>query len=99
MFPARAHINEAVLNTPAGRLPVRLQKLNSDATLLMIRNAPAEGMIIGIDSEAPLAALILDESYGLPGELPQGKALRMARPENATSTQDGDVTVLGRTVR
>jgi Peptidase family M28 len=99
VFPAKAHINEAVLDAPTGPLPVRLQKLSSGATLLMIRNAPAEGMTIGIDSGGPLAALILDQSYGLPGELPQGNALRMARPENATSTQDGDVTVLGRTVR
>jgi len=42
---------------------------------------------------------VLDESYGLPGDLTQGKALQLARPQNATSTQDGDVTVLGRTAR
>jgi hypothetical protein len=99
VFPANAHVNEAVLNTPAGPLPARLQKLGSGATLLLIRNMPAAGMIVGIDSQAQLSALIFDESYGLPGELPQGKALQMARPQNATSTQDGDVTVLGRTVR
>jgi hypothetical protein len=65
----------------------------------VIANVPADGMILSIDSQSPLSALVLDESYGLPDNLPQGKALQMARPENATSTQDGDVTVLGRTVR
>jgi hypothetical protein len=99
IFPAAAQVKEAVLDTPAGPLPARLQKLDSGATVLFIRNLPAAGMAFAVDSSTPLPALVLDESYGLPGDLPQGKALQLARPQNATSTQDGDVTVLGRTAR
>ena len=42
---------------------------------------------------------VFDESYGLPADLPDGKTLQRARPKNATSSQDGDVTVVQRTVR
>jgi len=41
---------------------------------------------------------VFDLSYGLPEELAEGKALQRARPQNATSSQDGDVTVVQRTV-
>jgi inorganic pyrophosphatase len=37
--------------------------------------------------------------YEIDEELPEGKALQRARPQNATSSQDGDVTVVQRTVR
>ena len=99
IFPAEAQIKEALLSTDAGPLPARLQKLGSGATVLFIRNLPAEGLVFSIDSTLPLQARVLDETPGLPGNLQQGKALQSARPQNATSTQDGDVTVLGRTVR
>jgi hypothetical protein len=46
-----------------------------------------------------MAVQVFDVSYGLPAELPDGKALQRARPKNATSSQDGDVTVVQRTVR
>jgi hypothetical protein len=42
---------------------------------------------------------VADESYELPGDLPEGKKLQQARPKNATSSQDGDVTMVQRTVR
>jgi hypothetical protein len=42
---------------------------------------------------------VFDQSYGLPDKPPEGKALQQARPQNATSSQDGDVTVVQRTVR
>ena len=99
IFPAAAGIKAAVLNTEAGALPVRLLEFAQGDTLLMIRNPPAAGVDIAVDSQAPPAARIYDVSYGLPSGLAQGHALQSARPQNATSTQDGDVTVLGRTVR
>jgi Peptidase family M28 len=99
VFPAAAQVNKVTVNTPSGPLTTQLPQLGGGATLLTLRNLPAEGMVIGINSPTPISALVLDESYGLPRELAQGKALQSARPENATSTQDGDVTVLGRTVR
>jgi hypothetical protein len=99
IFPAEAQIKEALLSTDAGPLPAHLQKLGSGATVLYIRNLPPEGLVFSIDSSAALQARVLDESPGLPINLQQGKALQSSRPQNATSTQDGDVTVLGRTVR
>jgi Zn-dependent M28 family amino/carboxypeptidase len=99
IFPAEAQIKEALLSTDAGPLPARLQKLGSGATVLFIRNLPRQGLVFSIDGAPPLRAQVLDESPGLPGNLQQGNALQSSRPQNATSTQDGDVTVLGRTVR
>ena len=99
IFPAAAQIKEALLSTDAGPLPAHLQKLGSGATVLFIRNLPPEGLVFSINGTTPLEAHVLDESPGLPGSLQQGKALQLSRPQNATSTQDGDVTVLGRTVR
>lgn len=98
VFPAQAHISEATLITPQGPLSTQTLRLDSGATVLAIVNAP-EAFRIGIDSPAPFSATVLNETYGLPGELAQAKALESARPENATSTQDGDVTVVGNTVR
>jgi hypothetical protein len=99
VFPQSAHVTDAVLSTPSGPLPARLLPLGSGTTVLLIKNLPAEGMVFAIDSPAPLSAQVFDVSYGLPENVPQGKALQGSRPQNATSTQDGDVTVLGRTVR
>jgi hypothetical protein len=99
VFPFAAHITEAVLNTSSGTLPVKLQMLRGGATLLAITGIPESGMAIGIDGVADFPVRVLDASYGLPAELPLGRALQKSRPENATSTQDGDLTVLGRTVR
>jgi hypothetical protein len=99
VFPADARVHEAVLNTPEGALPAQLLQLAGGATALVIHNAPPAGMSIGLDSAVPLSARVLALSYGLPRDLSQGAALVSARPENATSSQDGDVTVIGSTVR
>jgi hypothetical protein len=99
VFPPSAHVSDAVLDAPTGPLHARLAMLGGGASVLLIKNLPAEGMAFAIDSPAPLFAQVFDVSYGLPENLPQGKALQSSRPKNATSTQDGDVTVLGRTVR
>lgn len=99
VFPQSAHVRDAALSTPSGPLPARLLPLVSGTTVLLIKNLPAEGVVFAIESPAPLSAQVFDVSYGLPENLLQGKALQASRPQNATSTQDGDVTVLGRTVR
>jgi Peptidase family M28 len=98
VFPSQAHIREATLITPQGSLTTQPMRLDSGVAVLAIVNAPT-ALRIGIHSAAPFSATVLNETYGLPGELAQGKALESARPENATSTQDGDVTVVGNTVR
>jgi hypothetical protein len=99
VFPPQAHIGKATLITPQGSLTTQPMQLDSGAAVLAIVNAPADTIRIDIDSPAPFSATVLNESYGLPGELPLARALQSARPENATSTQDGDVTVVGNTVR
>ncbi|MDP9087242.1 MAG: M28 family peptidase [Pseudomonadota bacterium] len=100
VFPASADIQTINVSTPAGPLLVKLRKLRSGATIFLIAALPAEGMQFGIDTAAvSMSVRVFDQSYGLPEELPDGKNLQRARPRNATSSQDGDVTVVQRTVR
>jgi Peptidase family M28 len=100
IFPASANIHEATISTRIGALRVALPTLRNGATRLTVTGLPTAGMEFAIDSAAaPGAVQIFDESYGLPGELPTSAALEHARPQNATSSQDGDVTMIGRTVK
>ena len=74
--------------------------LRNGATVLRAPGLPETGLKFAIDAAAaPITAQVFDESYGLPDEVPDGKILLRARPKNATSSQDGDVTVVQRTVR
>jgi hypothetical protein len=52
---------------------------------------------ISVDAAGPppLAVQVFDQSYVFPAA---GAALLRARPPNATSSQDGDLTVVHRTV-
>jgi hypothetical protein len=100
VFPARANVQEVVVATRIGPLRAKLHQFRSGATVLGIAGIPDQGFRFGIDAAAaPIQVMVFDQSYGLPEELPQGKALQQARPQNATSSQDGDVTVVQRTVR
>jgi Peptidase family M28 len=99
VFPAAANIEEIIVSTPSGPLHAKLQKMLSGATRLGVVGAPAAGLEFEIDAATPLMTVqVFDESYGLPEELPQGRALQAARPRNATSSQDGDITVVQSTV-
>jgi hypothetical protein len=99
IFPPSAGIREIVAQTPSGPLHARLRALKSGATRLDVAGLPAEGVEFEIDAGAAAVPVqVFDESYGLPEELPDGKAMQRARPLNATSSQDGDVTVVQRTV-
>jgi hypothetical protein len=75
----------------------KLSKLESGATLLDVVALPAAGVEFSIDAagRVPVAVQVFDQSYAFPEE---GEALRGARPVNATSSQDGDMTVVHRTV-
>jgi hypothetical protein len=100
VFPARANVHEIVVATRIGPLRAKLYPFISGATVLRIAGIPHEGFRFGMDAAAaPIQVMVFDQSYGLPEELAQGKALQQARPQNATSSQDGDVTVVQRTVR
>jgi hypothetical protein len=99
VFPASAHIEEVVVATPSGPLRAKLHTLRSGDTALVLANIPSEGFKFGIDAAAPITLQVFDQSYGLPEQLAEGQVLQRARPQNATSSQNGDVTVVQRTVR
>jgi len=100
IFPASAAVQEVVIATPTGPLRVKLHTLRNGTTVLRAPGLPEAGLKFAIDAAAaPMTLQVFDESYGLPENLPDGKALVGARPQNATSSQDGDVTVVQRTVR
>jgi hypothetical protein len=99
VFPASARVQDVVVATHSGPLRAKLHTLPSGDTALVLAGIPGAGLQFGIDlSEAPVTVQLFDQSYGLPEELAEGKALQRARPQNATSSQDGDVTVVQRTV-
>jgi hypothetical protein len=99
VFPASANIQSVVLATPSGPMRARLHTLRNGSTVLLAPGMPETGLRFGIDASAPMTVQVFDENYELPEELPDGEALQRARPKTATSSQDGDVTVVQRTVR
>jgi hypothetical protein len=99
VFPASAHVQDVVVTTSSGPLRAKLHTLRSGDTVLVLADLPYVGLQFRIDAAAaPITVQVFDQSYGLPEELAEGKALQQARPQNATSSQDGDVTVVQRTV-
>jgi hypothetical protein len=99
IIPASANIHGAEVETPSGPLRIKLHQLRNGSTVLQAPGIQEAGLRFAIDAPAgPMAAQVFDESYGLPEALPDGKKLQQARPKNATSSQDGDVTVVQRTV-
>jgi hypothetical protein len=94
MFPASAQVADIAVATAAGPVRTKLNKLRNGATLLDIVSLPAAGVDISVDAAGrlPVAVQVFDQSYDFPGE-----ALQRARPPNATSSQDGDLTVVQRT--
>jgi hypothetical protein len=100
IFPAGANIHAIEVETPSGPLRAKLQTLRNGGTVLLAAGLPQAGLRFWIKAPGEsLTAQVFDESYELPGELPDGIKLQQARPKNATSSQDGDITVVQRTVR
>jgi hypothetical protein len=100
IFPASAKIKDIEIATAAGPLRAKLQPLRDGSTVFVAPGIPEAGLRFWVDSPAaPMTVQIFDASYALPAELPDGKKLEQARPKNATSSQDGDITVVQRTVR
>jgi hypothetical protein len=100
IFPADANIHDIETATPSGPLHAKLQTLRNGSTVLLAPGISEEGLRFWVRKPGvPMTAQVFDESYALPGELPDGKKLEQARPKNATSSQDGDITVVQRTVR
>jgi hypothetical protein len=98
IFPASAHIEEITLANPRP-LRAKLQRLPSGATVFRVANLGDAGMDFGIDAPAAAMPVVLfDQTFTLPMELARARALQQARPRSATSSQDGDTTVVERTV-
>ncbi len=95
VFPASAQIASIDAVTPNGLVHAKLHRLSSGATLLDFVGLPAAGVEFSFDAAgpAPLAIQVIDQSYSFSGEA----NLMRARTPNATSSQDGDVTVVHRT--
>lgn len=96
VFPASAHVAEVTFTTAAGPVRTKLSKLRSGATVLDVVSLPAGGVEFSIDAAGrlPVAVQVFDQSYALP----EGSTLQHARTVNATRSQDGDLTVVHRTV-
>jgi hypothetical protein len=94
VFPASAHVAEITLATATGPVRAKLKPLRSGATLLDIVALPAAGVEFSVDAagQLPMTVQVFDQSYDFPGE-----TLQRARPPSATSSQDGDLTVVHRT--
>src|ERR1700678_1028662 len=100
IFPASANIHDIEIATSAGPLHAKLQTLRNGSTVVLAPGMSQAGLHFWVNAPAaPMTAQVFDESYDLPGELPDGHKLQLARPKNATSSQDGDIAVVQRPVR
>jgi hypothetical protein len=98
VFPESADVENVVVAAVSGPLRFKLRKMPG-GTRLLISGIPEGGLPFEIDATSQrIPVQVLDQSFGLPEALPQGTALQHARGENATSSQDGDSTVVQRTV-
>jgi hypothetical protein len=95
IFPPGAQVSAMTLAAAGGPLPAKLGRLQKGATVLEMVGLPAEGVQFSIDAAGalPFGVQVFDQSYAF-----ADKNLLHARPANATSAQDGDLTVVHRTV-
>lgn len=99
LFPASANIHEVEVATPTGPLRAKLQTLRNGGTIVVAPGIPEAGLRFWVNKPAaPMTVQVFDESYELPSDLPDAKKLQQSRPKNATSSQDGDITMVQRTV-
>jgi hypothetical protein len=96
VFPASAGVADMSVATAGGPQRFTLSRLKSGATLLDMVGLPAAGAEFSVDVAGSqlVAVQVFDQSY----ELAEGRNLQGLRPPNATSSQDGDLTVAHRTV-
>jgi Peptidase family M28 len=94
-FPAGAQIREMIWKDASGERHIPLYETQNGMTRLFLVGFPSQGMDFAIDVRGTsLEASMFDQSYGLPG----GEFLQRARPQEATSSQDGDTTIVQNTV-
>jgi Peptidase family M28 len=96
IFPASAGVLRVELETPTGSIPATLAHLPGGSTILDLVGLPAAGVDFGFDAadQRPVSVRLFDQSYGLS----VGGSLERSRSEEATSSQEGDLTVVHRTV-
>ena len=76
---------------------LELRRARAGWFMVSLQALPPEGVTVRLVSAAPQFELgLIDESYGLP---PAGEWLQRQRPSDAIASQDGDVTLVGRTFR
>jgi Peptidase family M28 len=96
VFPVSAKVADVSVATAAGPQRSKLIRLKSGATLLDVVGLPDTGVEFSVDvaGSLPVSVQVFDQSY----DLAEGRDLQRLRPPNATSSQDGDLTVAHRTV-
>ena len=98
VFAANEHVQYAELESERGPLRVRLWPWPNGATVLDLKtmdSAPAEVGFVMPAQPAP-KVLLLDQSFALPE---QAAVLLAARTGDSTASQDGDVTIVTRTIQ
>jgi Peptidase family M28 len=93
VFPERAHVGDVIASYQGSDLHVPAAKLGSGSSLLELYLPPA-GLDLQFEAAGAFKAVVFDQSFELPG----GEFLQASREADATSTQDGDVTVVQLTV-
>jgi hypothetical protein len=83
---------------PDQKLPARFWRSADGSRWLQLIGVPPEGIDLTLKTSnaTDLALTILDRSYGVPAA---GAALRNRRPALTTASQDGDLTIVYRSVR
>jgi hypothetical protein len=95
-FPGAAQIREIILDDAAGERRMPLFETQNGMTRLHVVGLKPQGMDFAVDVRGTsLEAHLFDQSYALPG----GEFLQRLRPREATSSQDGDTTIVQDTVK
>jgi Peptidase family M28 len=95
VFPAAAKVAEVSVMTAMGAARAKTYQLHGGGTLLdLIGLVDGAKVSFIAATDQPAVVQVFDQSYGLA----DGGLLQRARTADATSSQDGDVTVVHRTV-
>jgi len=97
IFPPQARIDRIDLATESGPLRATLGRLPSGARRLDLYTLPAAGFEFEIQTplRAPFPVEVFDKTYALPRD---GEFLARSRSRDEVGSQDGDLTVVARTV-
>jgi hypothetical protein len=95
VFPSQARIHEIILRDASAERRVPLYESPSGMTHLIVAGLAPQGMDFAVEVHGTsLTAQVFDQSSGLP----EGESLRRLRPPEATSSQEGDTTIVQNTV-